>query len=450
MSRRLLILALLLFGGHTFCTQQPQKTRVLVVLDCTRTMGDRWQSDSKLRVTQQVLTSLLDSLDDVELALRVYGNQLKVADGTRLEVPFSPDSRNLLQRKLRTLVPGGQGKASTALSKCRHDFPDDPEARNIILLITDGQQRDKDLCSLAGQMQMSGNILKTFILCIDPDGTGGMDDCGGMVTHLRGEEHLAETLMDMFHMTDRKAFLTLSLLDEEGKPFETEVPVVLYDHLSHAARYSTLYSYAEGEEPDTLEVDPLIMYDVSFLTHPPVEVGSVLLKAGQHRTVTAMGAEGVLRVALPDKRVAWSQDKYTVLVYNHGTRDIVCSQQTGDPVTLLAGHYDVEVLTTPPTRIDDFTVTGNVTTELQIAMPGQLALTKPKDAIGGKLFVEENRRLRWIFDLDDATPTERFVLMPGQYQIILPAPDSIIPVTSRFTITTAQQTNLTIVYPTNY
>ena len=178
MRRAALTLILLwLAGGVLRAQPSAEPTRVLLVMDCTQTMGDKWQSDTKLRVTQQVLSYLLDSLDDVEIALRVYGNQLKNADGTRLEVPFGPNSHSLMQRKLRTLVPGGQGKASTALSKCRNDFPKDGNARNIILLITDGQKKDKDLCSLAGQMQMSGNILKTFILCIDPDGSAGMENC---------------------------------------------------------------------------------------------------------------------------------------------------------------------------------------------------------------------------------------------------------------------------------
>lgn len=407
-------------------------------------MGNRWQSDSKLRVTQQVLTDLLDSLDDIHLALRVYGNQLKNADGTRMEVPFGADNREALRRKLRTLLPGGPGKASTALSKCRNDFPDGTNARNIILLVTDGQQRDKDLCTLAGQMQMSSNILKTFILCIDPDGSAGLDDCGGMVTHLRNEEHLAQTLMDMFRMTDRKAFLTLGLVDTEGKPCETEVPVVLFDHLSHAPKYSTLYSYDPEAEQDTLEVDPLIMYDIVFYTQPPVTVTNVLLKAGQHRHVAATGGEGQLSVTMPDTRISWSPGDLPVLVRRQGERETVVLLRLGEETTLLAGQYDIEVLTTPPTRIEGVQLFSGLPTSLQIAVPGQLALTKPADATAGALFLLEGNRRTWVCNLDPSSPTDRLVLMPGDYQVVLTSPDDLTPLTARFTITTAQQTGVTI------
>ena len=67
MHRPLIVLLLMvpcLCWAPVRAHQQPQKTRVLLVLDCTQSMGQRWQSDTKLRVTQQVLTYLLDSLDD--------------------------------------------------------------------------------------------------------------------------------------------------------------------------------------------------------------------------------------------------------------------------------------------------------------------------------------------------------------------------------------------------
>lgn len=444
--RRLLIV-LLLMVANACCllvNAQSESTRVLLVLDCTQTMGQRWQSDTKLRVTQQVLTHLLDSLDDVDIALRVYGNQLKNNDGTRLEVPFGNDNRSLLQRKLRTLVPGGNGKASTALSKSRHDFPDDKNARNIILLVTDGQQRDKDLCTLAGQMQMSGSILKTFILCIDPDGTAGMEECSGAVTYLRNEEHLAETLMDMFRMTDRKAFLTLGLADAQGKPSESEVPVVVYDYLSHAPKYSAIYFHDPEEGPDTLEVDPLLMYDIVFYTHPPVEVKNVLLKAGEHRHVVAKGGEGQLSVAMPDTRVSWVPAGIPVLVRPHGQCETIAVLRLGEQATLSEGLYDVEVLTTPPTRIEGVQVFSGIPTDLQIAVPGQLALTKPAEATAGVLFLVEKGRLTWVCDLDTDSPTDRLVLMPGNYQVLLPSPDSDTPLTAKFTITPAQQTGVTI------
>ena len=422
-----------------------ETTRVLLVLDCTQSMGQRWQSGTKLRVTQQVLSHLLDSIDDIEVALRVFGNQLKGADGTRLEVPFGADNREALQRKLRTLVADGRCKASTALSKTRGDFPQDPQARNIILLVTDGQQQDKDFCSLAGQMQMSGNILKTFILCINADKTPTLaDNCGGMVTFLYNEEDYAQVLQDMFYMTDRKATLSLALLDEQRHLYETEVPVVLFDHLSHTPKYSTLYTYSPDQDPDTLEVDPLLMYDITFYTQPPVELTNILLKAGQHRTIEVQGGQGQLTIGMPSKRVGWSLPDYPVMLRRQGSCETVATLSLGEQITLLAGYYDVEVLTVPPTRIDNVHVLANKSTTLQIAMPGQLALSKPKTDAEGVLFAVYEGRLKKICDLDPDTPNERIILMPGDYQIVIPTDSPCAPIGGKFTIVSSQQTTLSL------
>lgn len=439
-----MLMAVCLSGHAQKEATTAETTRVLLVLDCTQTMGQRWQSDTKLRVTQQVLTYLLDSLDDIEVALRVYGNQLKEADGTRLEVPFGTDNREALQRKLRTLVAGGRGKASTALSKTRGDFPKDEKARNIILLITDGQQQDKDFCTLAGQMQMSSNILRTFILCIDGGkASASVNDCGGMVTFLRNEEDYATVLRDMFYMTDRKAMATLSLVDESHRPYETEVPVVFFDHLSHAVKYSTTYVYPL-EEPDTMEVDPLVMYDITFYTQPPIELSNILLKAGKHREIVAEGGQGRLSVSLQSKRVAWTQPNYPVLLRRQGQCETVATLSLDEQCTLLTGYYDVEVLTVPPTRIDNVHVFADKSTNLQIATPGQLALTKPKEGVEGILFAIEEGRLRQVCPLDPDSPTERLILMPGDYQIVLTDTDDNLPPLIRFAITSAQQTTITI------
>ena len=81
--------------------QQPDKTRLLFIMDCSNSMWDHWQSGSKIKVTQQVLLSFLDSISrqhDVDVALRVFGHLNKDQFGTRLEVPFGKAAARLLQR----------------------------------------------------------------------------------------------------------------------------------------------------------------------------------------------------------------------------------------------------------------------------------------------------------------------------------------------------------------
>ena len=71
-------------------------TRILFVLDGSQSMYGRWQSDVKMNIAQKLLSNLLDSLkdvDNIQLALRVYGHQKTYppqdCDDTRLLVPFA-------------------------------------------------------------------------------------------------------------------------------------------------------------------------------------------------------------------------------------------------------------------------------------------------------------------------------------------------------------------------
>ena len=118
---------------------------MLIILDCSQSMWDKWQSDSKIKVTQQVLLRFLDSIQghtDMEVALRVFGHLNKDAISTQLEVPFASDNAYQLKSKLKTLVPNGGCTAATALDRSLKDFPKDDHARNIILIITDGWIED--------------------------------------------------------------------------------------------------------------------------------------------------------------------------------------------------------------------------------------------------------------------------------------------------------------------
>ena len=121
--RLLIILTLMVSAAWRLPAQHTpsqETTRVLIILDCSQSMWDKWQSDSKIKVTQQVLLRFLDSIQghtDMEVALRVFGHLNKDAISTQLEVPFASDNAYQLKSKLKTLVPNGGCTAATALDR---------------------------------------------------------------------------------------------------------------------------------------------------------------------------------------------------------------------------------------------------------------------------------------------------------------------------------------------
>lgn len=430
----------------------PEKTRVLIILDCSNSMWDRWQSEPKIKVTQMVLLRLLDSIHgipDMEVALRVFGHLNKDSYGTQLEVPFEADNRYKLQSKIKTLVPNGGCTAASALTNSLNDFPNDGKARNIILVITDGMDDcGGNICEVARQVQQSGTVVQTFILGIgNADDFQHQLDCAGRFSFLSGEEMLDDALHEVFFLSDQKARVTLSVTDEHHTPYETDVPVVFYDHLTHAAKYTTIYHYATGDAVDTLTVDPLVNYDITLFTKPPVQVPTQQFKASRHNHIPIVAPQGSLRLHFEDKRIPFQLPSYSVLVRRHGEPDILSYQPLGTASHYLAGSYDIEVLSTPILTIPNVTVRSGSDTDLQLPLPGQLALNKPQTITTGSIFVYKNGIMQWVCDLNPDTATERVILLPGDYQIILKPKDAIDYAavrTARFTIHSAQQTGINI------
>jgi len=89
------ILFLLFVGLAGFSQNNASLTRILFVFDASQSMYSRWESDTRINIAKRMLSQMLDSLkciENVEVALRVYGHQKPVppqdCSDTRLEVPF--------------------------------------------------------------------------------------------------------------------------------------------------------------------------------------------------------------------------------------------------------------------------------------------------------------------------------------------------------------------------
>ena len=414
-----------------------EKTRVLIILDCSHSMWDRWQSDSKIKVTQKVLLKFMDSIatqKGIDVALRVFGHLNKNSYGTRLEVPFEPNNNYKIQSKIKTLVPNGDCTAASALSSSLNDFPtvsaDDrngTQARNIILIITDGMDDcDGNICNVARQVQMSGVIVQTFIL-----GIGNKEDfqhsldCAGKFTYVPNEEHYTEMLYDIFRISEEEARVVVSVNDETDHLLEATLPLALYDSQTGVVKYTTLYSIDSRYTPDTLIVDPLVTYDVTLFTTPPINLKNKQFKPGRVNRLNFTIEQGSLRLRSDGQRTNYPVPQYPVLIYQHGSNTILGSQLLGETRNYLTGNYDIEVLSSPTLRLENVAIISSTATDLTIPTPGVANINKPKVISSGSIFELKDGVLNYICDLDPNKINERILLMPGEYQLVLKPQNSI-------------------------
>ncbi len=408
--------------SHSVQAQQPEKTRLLLIMDCSNSMWDHWQSNSKIKVTQQVLLSFLDSISkqhDVDVALRVFGHLNKDQFGTRLEVPFGSDNIYRLQSKIKTLVPQGGCTAAAALTDALSDFPATGSSRNLILIITDGMDDcDAEICEVARQVQLSGVVVQTFVLCIGGN-ISAHASCAGSVFPVAHEEEFAKTLYDIFRLSGKKAKVVLNMVDASGELYETEHPVAFYDHRTGVIRHSTIYSVDGKLKPDTLLMDPLVTYDMAVFTHPPLRREAMQFSIDRPNNVDITVSEGTLKVQYSGQRPQWQQTAVDVIVRRAGSGERVAAQEMGETGQYLAGRYDVEVQTLPVTTLRGVEVRGGAATELSVPMPGMLVLSKPKGITTGAIFKLNDGNVEFTTDLNPSTAGERLLLQPGQYELVL-------------------------------
>lgn len=434
--RRIFIFAALILFGVAVQAQQPEKTRLLLIVDCSHTMWDHWQSNAKIKVTQQVLLSFLDSIahmgsspalregaegrrGNVDVALRVFGHENKMNFSTRLEVPFGSNNFYQLQSKIKTLVPQGGCTAATALTDALNDFPATDDARNLILIITDGMDDcDAEICEVARQVQLSGVVVQTFVLGIG-GGAFRNADCAGSLFLVPHEEDYAKTMYDIFRLSGKKAKVVLKMVDSSGELYETEHPVAFYDHRTGVIRHSTIYSVDNKLKPDTLLMDPLVTYDMAVFTHPPLRREAMQFSIDRPNNVDITVSEGTLKVQYSGQRPQWQQTAVDVIVRRAGSGERVAAQEVGEVGQYLAGRYDVEVQTLPVTTLRGVEVRGNAATELSVPMPGMLVLSKPKGITTGAIFRLHDGQVEFATDLNPSTAGERLLLQPGQYELVL-------------------------------
>jgi Ca-activated chloride channel homolog len=423
------IIGIILMAGNFGFSQQikpPEKpkptSRILFVFDASQSMYGLWQSDTKFNIATRLFTSILDSLKNIknlELALRVYGNQKQFppqdCNDTRLEVPFGPDNVSKIKHTLKTIVPKGTTPIAFSLEQAATDFPPCDHCRNIIILITDGlEECGGDPCLVSHELQKKGIVLKPFIIGIGKDFRKSFD-CVGNYFDATNEKEFVNALNIVISRALNPTSAQVNLLDQYGKPTETNVNMTFYDNLSGKIEYNFIHSINNKGLPDTLEIDPMLSYDIVVQTIPPVRKDSVKLTPGKHTIIGIEVPQGYLGF----RAGASSTIKYLpCLIHKKGSNEIINIQQFDQIEKYLTGTYDVDVLCMPRLTIHDVEVAQSHTTTVEIPLPGIAVIQKTTNGYGS-LYIENDNELIWLYNLkDNPQQQETLYLQPGKYKAV--------------------------------
>ncbi|MCK4661241.1 MAG: VWA domain-containing protein [Bacteroidales bacterium] len=416
----------LLLPLHT--SSQPQKykpplTRILFLVDGSQSMLSQWESGRKIDIAKHLLIDMVDSLqylENVELALRIYGHQKPVppqdCKDTKLEVPFAKDNAPDIRQKLRTISPKGTTPIAYSLEQAGNDFPKCSDCRNIIILITDGiESCDGDPCAVSLELQKKGIVLKPFVIGI------GLDEefrktfqCVGHYYDAANEDRFHAVMKVVISQALNSTTAQVNLLDSYGKPTETNVNMTFYDIISGKVKHNFVHTINHRGVPDTVILDPLSTYKLTVQTLPPVYADSIKLTPGKHIIIAVDAPQGDLIVKRP------SSNQYRNLNYlikKAGEHKIINVQQVDKKQKYIIGKYDIEVLTLPRIVIKDVGIKQSHTTKIEIPSPGIVTFYMAAPGFAS-LYVIEGNKLKWFYNLDENLMQHNLVIQPGNYRII--------------------------------
>jgi len=429
----------------------PPLTRILFVLDGSQSMYGRWQSDIKMNIAQDLLSNLLDSLQNVEniqLALRVYGHQKTYppqdCNDTRLVVAFSDNNAMRIKNQLRYIKPKGTTPIAFALEQSANDFPVCDDCRNIIILITDGlEECGGDPCAVSEQLQKKGIALKPFVIGIGRNFREAFD-CVGTYFDASSEEQFSKALDLVISQALNSTTAQVNLIDDYDKPSETNVNMTFYDHVSGQVKYNFIQTLNSKGLPDTLLIDPLVTYDIVVHTLPPVRVDSIKITPGQHTIIPVNTPQGQLRLKM--EGTSLSTKNLQAIVRRNGSMETINVQHFGQTEKYIIGDYNLEILCLPRIYIDNINIAQSSTTTVEIPVPGIAVIQKSAQG-HGSLYVERDDELVWIYNFRENPVQESLILQPGRYRVVFRAKyasRAMFTIEKRFRITSGKTTNVKI------
>jgi len=427
-SRLTIVIVLLILSSNVLVGQarqaqekEPPTTRILFIFDASQSMFARWQSDMRINIARNLLIELLDSLQNTEntqLALRVYGHQKRFppqdCDDSKLEIPFSDNNIFQIKQRLRSITPRGTTPIAMSLERAQYDFPPCDNCRNIIVLITDGiEECGGDPCAVSRELQKQGIALKPFIIGIGRDFRADFE-CVGQYFDATSEVEFRQSLNIVISQALDNTTAQINLLDVNGIPSETNVPVTLSDHLSGKIAENFIHTLNHRGTPDTIYyLDPLMVYDVKVHTVPPVILEEVRVNPGKHNIIPIDAPQGSLTLLVGGA----TQVAYRAIVRKAGEMETLTTQTFGNTEKYLVGNYDLEILSLPRIHVSDVEVKQSHNTTVEVPQPGIAVIRLPAQGYA-KVLHEEGNQLHVIHVLRDNVQSETIYLQPGNYRVI--------------------------------
>ena len=429
----LLILIAILFAGESYgqSALKKGKTRILFVLDASGSMKENWQSNPKIETAKIVLNQMLDSIanvnknlpfsEKIEVGLRVFGHQFprseKNCRDTKLEVPFTNFGIGDIRKTLPQLTPQGYTPIAYSLGLSTEDFPRSEDARNMIVLITDGVENcDGDPCEVSNKLQRNGIILRPFIIGLGLNATQKkMFDCVGTVYNAEQETSLSQISKVVISNVLNPTSLQVNLINDYGEPKETDVNMTFFDRASGEIKSNLYHTLNSQGVSDTFYMEPLGNYDLKVHTLPFRTKENITIQPGRKNITALKTPMGEMKFT---SRGSMKYPDLKVIVSEKGKPAILNVQSVNASQRYIVGTYTATILTLPEIKLDNVEITQSKEFSYDVPAPGILNYSAKIAGVATILILNDDKSLTKVIELGNKTTTKVLNLQPGAYKLI--------------------------------
>jgi Ca-activated chloride channel family protein len=429
---------------------------ILFLLDASGSMKGTWEgNESKFVQSLKLIHKLVDSLQsskaNISVGLRIFGHQYpKQAHNctdSKLEIPIAQNNSNaILQLTQKISAKGYSPIAYSLYQAAQFDFENtSPTAKRAIILISDGIETcDGDICAAAQIFESKKIALKPYVLGINiPDSIARKYKCVGQFFDVKKTAQMTQNFKVIFSQVMNTTTAQINLLNEKQLATETDAEITITDAYTQKLNYAFVHTFNAANQPDTLVVDPVGKYNITVHTIPPQFKNDVTFSAGQHNIVGIPSPQGLLDV---DFATAPSQTTETaILLRKHNSPEILSVLKMGSPQKIIAGIYDLEILTLPITYQTGYVLKPSVKNTLKIPAAGILSLPSGLSGIYA-IFYTNPTNTNTELIAQYSNPTNALIyLQPGKYTCVyrgLNPKKAMLTKTIPFTITSNKNTTL--------
>jgi Ca-activated chloride channel family protein len=241
-------------------------------------------------------------------------------------------------------------------------------------------------------------------------------DCLGEYFNAKNINAFRSVLNGILNQSLSKTTASVELLDENNRPVEKDVNVSFINTFTGISEFDFIHFRDKNGKPDTVEVDPVLSYDVVVNTVPPVVKRNVYLKGGTHNVIRIKSPQGSLRVN-QDNSFEYDKDVQVIIKRSSGS-EIVNTQAIKAEEKYLIGNYDIEILTLPRINIKNINISQGEKRNINIPAPGRINIIYSSKGKGSLYSIDEDGRQTWIKKLDLDGGKTSFGIQPGRYKYV--------------------------------